>query len=632
MSDTNRPKVNLFGAAAATTTDREIDQGFFNPFDNINQLAGQSVGAESGSDYFVKLVEFVRKKLEKHPQFDLVEIPRERNGGELSYSVLAIIRNTTSLKGAKAPHNFVIYQTWIVEATGEVLRPVVDTRDPRAHFTIQVTAEDANNRYLVEVLNREIEAFYQSKTNGAAPTLYYIDPLVIPRTFNVNDENAIGRVLAESTNAVETRAWPRVHNFSDFNFVRQIGSSEIQLPVEADFATGEHRVNALGMPVYVDALVSVSIEKINASRSGPVLNRPNANRLLSQAGVMIDLVPVDVDVLAESNNRRKRDFDPIAAWAPRAVITDIQQYLTRTASGTIFTVASVAELGRDRNWARSYRGRRVAHGEVNLRDIGFLNIEANLSDDPSGWGRPVDTSAADFDDRMMSNFLDSTVARDMVISVDCPATGLQAHQTTALYNLARGGKNPKERARTEIIRSLLDATDGLIENYFDFDKEDIIVGEGEMIHTGFWYDANDRIRDIRELDNYLAIAVRLGAANPSELQHYNDTYYRTDINEMRRMSERLSLVTSAASGSVTVTGTALRVSMNPVLIEAFVKSLEEGKVPLVSRENGNGDAFVSRRSVNRSAGARRYRGGGFGRGVNRDRGGSDRGGYAADRY
>ncbi len=594
-------------------------------------LFGQKLSMSSGSEIFNKILGQMKDKLKEAPEIgiDVVGFPRERFEN-LTFSVIAVVRNLKKLDPNAPQQRFVTYQAFILEATGELPRPIVIDPNSRNPYTVTPTAEEANNKLLIELIETQLKAMYR---NGELePTVYPIDPVVIPRTLSIDTPDAVQRLFVDSTVAVETRSWTRLNDFSDFNFPRELGAADTQLPVSVDYtSSGDILTNALGHPVNIDAFVVTSVEKISSNRAAPVMNKPDASRLLSRAGVMVDLVPAEPDVLESNRSRRSERVDALAAWVPRVTVTSIEQFKTRTIAGVFFAVASSAELGRNRSWSRTYRGRRGGRDQQNLRDIGFLNIEANLDREKGDWGTPVDTNSPDFNDRAMDNFLDLTVSRDVMLAVDCATSGPQAYMTTALYNLARGGVEMRQRARAEMIRSLEDATDGLIRDHFDMDRGEFVDGEGELIHMGSWFDTLGKSRDLRELDQYLAIAVRMGANNPEGLMEYVRTYYNTDVNEARRMSDRLRILESAAAGTVNVTGTALRVQLNPALIDAFNRALIDGKLPLVSRETGNGDAFMNQRAVSSRTG-NRYSGSGFGRAMQYDRGGRGDRFAAVDRY
>lgn len=606
----------------------------YNPFAGLKatNLFGQEVNASTGSEGFNAMIETMRKTLKANKvddRFDVIGFPKEVHTN-LHFSVIAIVRNNKVPLDETLPlHQFVTAQALLIESTGESLRPYT-VEENRRTFTHTPTSEDVYNRLMTDYLREQLSSIY----NGS--NIYLIDPVIVRRTFKMDNEDAVKAQLVESQIAVETRSHIRVPGFMDFNYVSNLGSKDLQLPVSVNITGGETRYDTQGLPIYIDATVDVAIERVGSRNSRVyVPNSPDESKRMCQVGVMVELVPVDPELLDEnrSRSRKNRDFTPEVAWAPRAVVTAIEQYLTRTPSGIFFAAASVAELGQDRIWAQTFRPTKNTD-QQNLRDIGFLNIEANLDyeNNDSHFGQPIDTSAGRFSDRDMALLLDNTVTRYPMIAVDCMTTGSQAYYTTMLYNIARASTDAGKKSRLELIQSLRDATNGLIDDYIDLNKVDLLEDAGELLHTGYWFDNAGKMRDIREIDNYLAIACCAGTNNPEMIQQWSDTWLRTDISEAQRMSERLTFIQSAASGTVTVTGTALRVTLNAEVVSAFVRALEAGGLPLISRDTGRGDQFQTHRSISRVRESTLYRGNGFGGRDTRREGGRYSNSYAASRY
>ena len=593
---------------------------------------GQAIHADAGSEQFNKAYELMTKMVTDakiDARIDVMPFPREVHK-TLSYSVIVVTRNNAvPLSQGLAQQNYVTSQVLIVEASGETLQPYTDNRDSRYPYQVTMTTENTFNKLLVKYLTEAMA----SKYPGAA--IKFIDPVVLPREMNIDEPNFIRRLMDASVIAVETRAQVRVPGFQDFNFVRQLGGDNMVLPVSAD-VTSQTVKDLTDRVFHADATVTVSVEQQGSRNNGaPVLNGAQDSRVISRTMVGIDLVPVDPELLEENRikgRRNSRDFIPEVAWAPRLNARLLDQYFTRTPSGIMFAVASMVELARDRAWAQSYvQTRGSAKKRVDLRNIGFLNIEANLgSDGGERYGKPVETSASDFDDRAMGVFLDNTVTRSPILSVDCLTTGVQAYTTTGLFLAARGTAEEASRAHAELMHSMNCATDGELAKIIDLDTP-LVMGEGELVHVGFWYDDNNEQRDLFELDNYLAMAVVGGTNNPSLAQDWVATYLNRREPEEKRKSERLTLLKAASNGAVKVTGTALRVEINGEVADAFVKAMGRAKLPLVPR-SGEGDLFSTNRNIRQDAGRALYRGDGFGsRSVREDRGGSG-GRYSANRY
>lgn len=608
-----------------------MSQQAYQPFayGNSNQgTFGQRIQPNEGSAMFSKVTEVMNKQLELNnasEAYDIVAFPREIHKS-LSFSVLAVVRNNrVPLAEGRGRHNFVVGQVFIVASTGNKPARYQDNNSFRRPVTVTPTVEDANNSLLVKYVTDSLRDKYGDQNLD----VMLLDPIVIPAEVNITEDSYITKLLSSAATAVETRSQAKVPGFQDYNFVVAHGGGDLEMPVSIDPTPGVHS-DLTNRPIYSDATVSVSVESAQArSIHQSVMNSNSDSKLVCETAVMTDLVPCDVDMLEDNRGLRSLRVEPQVAWAPRLIARNIDQFLTRTNSGVMFGAASIAELGRNRDWAQTFRqprGQRA--GSENLRDIGFLNVEANLSGEEGQYGTPINTSSSDFGDRELGQLLDCTVAKNPILAVDCYTTGANAYQTTALALAARGNREVREAANRDLMHSMNCATNGILGQLIDLNTN-VVEGRGDLIHVGYWFDGDNKKRDLAELDTYLAMASIGGLKNPQLAQDWMRTYY-SEEDEAVRMAERLQLLESASTGSLEVTGTALRVSLNPDVIAAFVEAMSRGKLPLVSRA-GDGDLFTTRRPVSSTANRSVYRGEGFGRHAERTR---DRGNnrFAAQRY
>lgn len=610
----------------------------YTPFDNLtgNGVFGQAIVAADGDATFTKILDTMKKTLEASPGAKGIKVFGfdKESHQDLHFSVIAVVRdNSVPMAPGLSKHTFITTQLMLVEATGDALRaPPPDTSSLRRgrSYTVTPTPEDVYNSYLVDFVQKQLFAVIPD-----VRTMYTLDPVIIRRTADTS-EQSIKRMLQDAQIAVEVRSHQRVPGFKDMDYTSIGGNRDVTVPVTATIGA-ETKFDSQGLPTYQDASISVDIER--GSERGQrhyVPNGPNSSRRICQTSVMVDLVNVNPDYLqGQVRGKAARDFDPQVAWAPRLIVTGIEQFQTRTTAGVFFALASTAELGARRKWAETFRPSVGNKDKLGLRDIGYLNIEANLDNSDTRHGQVIDTSPAVFSDLDMEDMLDATVTHGALMAVDCPTSGPNAYTTTLLVNVARGDEVTRRESRKELIRALRDATGGRIDTFINLDQRDIVIGSGDRFHMGYWTDMAGNLRDIRELDNYLAIAARLGKNDPELIRNWTDSWLASDVaSEDQRMAERLELIKAAAEGSVTVTGTGVRISLESEVIEAFALALADGDVPLVSRGTGDGEHFRSKRAVADVSRASLYTGSSFGirdSGYRRDR--DERGNrFAPSRY
>lgn len=615
--ESEQPRTTTFSSPQSKTMSTT-----FNPFDNAGgQVLGRMIHPESGSEAFKRVVDLLQKSVSKlDGAIEIVPFPREIHT-DLSFSVIAVVRTNKVPVGPGMPkHNFVTSQLWIMEATGEVPRPY-ETTEGRARWTVNPTIEDSNNTLLADYVSRSLRDIY-----GQEITVMPIDPMIIPREQDLSKDERLMHQLDASITAVNTRTYVRIDGFQDYNYVAKHASKDVFLAVSTRIQP-ETRVDLQNRPFYADAEVVVSLEKSGPRNQGEVFHSPSTAKDVCATSVMVDLVPVDPVLLDDNRARGRASFRPEVAWAPRLTAVNIEQFMTRTPGGILFALTSMTQLAADRAYAETFRPSKTNRDGLNLRDIGYLNIEANLDEEEGGYGSylPVQDSS----DSEIGKFLDLTVTRFPILAVDCMTTGPSAYYTTGLFNVARGRTESARRAQAELFHSLRCATNGLIDDHVEA-HEPFTADEGELIHVGYWTDENGVRRDLRELDNYLAVAA-LAHKNPGLIEDWCETFYRTDIPEARRLSERWTILTSLSTGTARQTGTALRVAINDKIITGFVNSLAEAKLPMVSRDSGNGDAFSVHRAVSRTASRSLYRGNGLAQ-SQVAAGGRATSRYAADRY
>lgn len=609
----------------------------YNPFENLTNggLFAQDIIATEGDESFLKMLEIMQKTVaasKAAKSIDIIPFAKEAYP-DLHFSVIAVVRNNVEPIAPGLPiHSFATMQLMLVEATGEPLRKQqVESRHRGRSYTITPTSEDVYNTYLVEFVTKAIM--------DRAPTLtkvYSLDPVIVRRTQKI-DETSVKRMLVDAQVAVEERSRMRVPGFRDLNYTKLAAKGrDLIVPVTATIAN-QTKLDSQGQPIYSDATIDVDLEQQNDRSKNRVYipNGPNASRRICSTSVMVDLVNVDPELIrGNSRKRSHRDFEPQVAWAPRIIVTAIEQFMTRTPSGIFFGLASLAEMAVHRKWAQTFRT-SIGKKTDTLRDIGFLNVEANVNDDDVRYAKPLDTQPGVFGDREMEDFLDATVTPDALFAIDCPTSGPNAYATTMFVALARGDDRTRANAHETLANCLRDATGGLIDDFIDLDNVDIVVRDGgEKFHMGYWHDADLNMRDIREIDNYLAIATRVGNTQPELIQDWSATWLRDDTSEEARMAERLEYLEGVTDGTVVVTGTGIRVSLNAAVVEAFVKALEEGSVPIISRDSGEGDHFRSHRAVAKVTRSSLYRGQGLGQrsSYRRDREDPRENRYAARRY
>lgn len=554
--------------------ERRDDDKRFSPFGTIGgagNLTGRRVNKNVGSEKFTKLLEGIKKVLKDDgvtEDFRLIPLNREQHG--TFYSAIIVVRGTESrLAEGYGPHTHLTAQALLIEATNSEPRPYVDDSIRNNPIQVTRTSEDVyNDMFIGHVRRLVISSFNNNELN-------LIDPIVVPRDFDVENENTV-RALAETvTTGLETRALVRHAQFADWNLSEYLGNArDMRLPVTVEsISSSEPLFSVLGAHIHADAVISVSIEQTKQDRRDE-LNNPDGNEPICEAYGFTELVPVDPRILEDgmprSGRRGGRDFVPEFGWVPRFNIVNLEQSVTRTPAGLLLPIASADELGKERRWAAPMTPRRGVNsrdGSIFFNDPGALNIQANLQNIDEQYAPPIDTSDAAFGDRELGILLDRTVTQRMAIGIHCTDTGPQAYYTSPFAALARGSSEARRRARADLVTAANALTNGYFDEFFH-DNDDIVDGEGERFHMGFWRDNNQQLRDIRQIAHYLPMANMLHAMRSSMdlLDDWNDAVFG-DGDEAERMAEKLQMLNVVTQETLVTTGTGLCVTLTGAFVD-----------------------------------------------------------------
>jgi len=575
------------------------------PFKTLAQgsrLVGQRIAENAGSDKFNALLKNVQEVFKEadaaKDEFVILPMPKEVTRMHFSAIVLARRPEVPVVEGWSVNH-LVVAQVLMVEATGDNPRPYNDDSVRNRNFQITPTSEDVYNEIFQNAARKVVTDALRTQV-----AVNLMDCVIVRRDFDVTNINDVRRLISAATTGITTRAMQRHPDFTDWNLSGWTdGIRDIQLPVSIESTTTEVQTTANGDVVHADMVITVGVESRQRDRT-PRFNDDISSEPVCETSVNIELVPVNPDFLDDADinrgrrRRRDQDFVPQAAWMPRANIVNIEQMQARTLAGILFSIASVSELNRDRQWASLFRPRRGAgRKDVNFYDIGALNIHANVADEKGDFGQPIDTTIPEFGDEEFSIFLDRTLTQQMAIGIDCPDTGLQAFYTASFAAIATGDNKVRQRATMDVFDAAMDLTNGAVEMFFDPTKDQIIEGPGERFHMGYWTDANGQRRDIRQLASFLPVAnmVASNGSNMRLLDDWLDTWFGSQ-DENYRLAERLKLLNAICDDSLVVTGMGIRPTVTGHFADALAKGIRETNVPLVPR-NGDHNTVLQQRRV-----------------------------------
>ena len=228
-------------------------------------------------------------------------------------------------------------------------------------------------------------------------------------------------------------------------------------------------------------------------------------------------------------------------------------------------------LQEQRNWVQFFRRKISQAGKTpNYDDVGYLNIEANINGDPSGFGPPINTDSFNLAD--LNNYLSVMVGDNLLYSLDCP-DGSPETFYTRVFQMAANGNNAA-------IDYIYDTLDRLTGGYFskEFDRNQAIVNsDTTRVLLGNWVDSDGNLRDIRDIDT-LTICNMIGIkkSDPEYIVDWLNLFIPGSFNdEELRLSKMKVAISSFTQDTATFTGVATRVNFNPEALVAMVRAIEK---------------------------------------------------------
>ena len=545
-------------------------------------LAFAPIGRGVGSEVLNK----VQKGLLEHyaqasKEYELQVLSLDNvNEPALAFSVLVVAGR---LAGAA---NRLAYHIVVVEATGDRIAPYFENIHNTQVEVVRTTA-DAYDNVLVAKVEQKLQQAYpglEAYINAEAT--------VVPRTFDPENKDAIHKLALNAGLAVFTYLNVTSPKFTDFNLAT--GRDESQLIVDVRFSD-QPQEDMVGEPVRADFAIAFNSQRQGGQNNRSV-NAGDRQLALTNVSGFFDVVwaPVAGGNVFQNQWMPQQNI-PTQKYVARAIMTDLMSNFSYTPGAILLAIATTMALRDDNNWVQAFRPKPIIGNDVDLRDIGALNIEANLLNDPSGYGQPIDTKAESFRLENLGQLVSSLFQPGLIMSMDVPDAGPNSWFLSMFAAAAKGNTS----AQSVIFESAQDLTNGEFQKYFTLGDQ-MFVDVDNRVHLGHWIDRNGVKRDIREID-YLAVANLIGSRDPVRCRAWSDTWTRDDYPLIQRLAERKKMIMALTSESAVITGFANRVTFSAKLMDALTQGCRDaGLVVRINTPLSSAD-FNTNRGVARFA-------------------------------
>lgn len=506
---------------------------------------GRSIGSESYNELKAALID-IYKNAQSDAKISILDLDNQ-NETALAFSSLIVAMRLNS-----AP-NKVAYHILVLEATGEKPTPVVQYHGQKQIELHRVTS-DAVDNVLASLAKAAVQrAFPNHET-------HYTDATVVPSSFNLKDKAAVYKLALNAGLANGTELEITAPTFQDLN-ISQIPNGQ-QLVVNMTFGNTPIS-DDVGSLMRSDFQLSFAAQNGKSANSQSLNSGGRETKIADVAGFVEMLwAPMEpmVNPYMPVQQRQTQKF------AARAVITSMSSTHAYTPGSMLLAVAQMDALALSNNYYQVFRP--SMNKDLDLRDIGALNIEGNFDNNPNGISGPLDTKAQSFTTENMGMFLNSLVRPGMMVAIDCPEAGPQSWYTGVYSAAAVNGGS----AYDILYAAAQELTNGNFGRLFPKGAS-MFLDVGNRIHMGTYTDRNGAQRDIRDID-YLAAANILGANNVQALRQFTETYFNQSISLAERLSDRKRMISSMTNESAVFTGYAVRVTFSATFLDALRKGIQ----------------------------------------------------------
>lgn len=478
----------------------------------------------------------------------------------------------------KDKHNTkVVYHTYIIDGTGEI--PVLNLPMGGSQVTLQRYAQDAFDADYVAVVQKIMNINFPGAEH------VYASASVVPASFQWEDGNAVRNLLVHGAYAGLSKLLPSEKEYMPLDLTQMPRNNTLIGTVGFN---NDALIDYVGSPVRADILVRVvaTDNTRNAERNSP--NAAAQEYPLAQLAGFIDLSWAG----AEQNYLQQNV--PTQKFVARLVLTWLLSEGAVSLEGQLLALAFGNQLTERNGWLPYYvPNRKLKNGQLDIRDIGALNIEANLNNEP-GFGSLWDTKSSSFDDQALGKFVSGAIKPGVAIATDVSICGSDTWHNEVFVAATADGELGK-RATMTILNAANTLTGGNFANHYKTDLSPVF-SDNELIFTGTYPDpTTGQPRDLRDLD-YLAVMNIAGLNDPKVGADWTDTFTRQDIDVALRMKAREGLIKQYLNGAV-ITGTARRVTWRPEFITALAKAIADCRLDIRSQNAANSMNFSSSRGT-----------------------------------
>lgn len=562
------------GAAAAPQQDRKWS------FFGSGNLGGISRNPTSEvlTKAMAKLTEFYKDKLNIDKPLEVTLLPVD-NSKETALYLSGIC---VAVRNANEKSLGVSYHILLLEGSNEAMTPRMESWQNQQVVVDRVAGDVLDAKYMSVAHGIVLAAFpgHEAYANSGQ---------VVPRTFNWEDDDAVRNLAVNAVYPDVTDLETRM-GAPDIDLSTWARDSALQ--VQLNFNEPD-RTDYSGMPVRNNIAITLTAID-NTKTNTQTVNSQERTKRISHLGGFIDLIWAPDPGMAVHQFGNIQQQGPQYKFSPRFVMTNLENELRMTPASQLLAMVTALTLRENNNWYPYYQPRPPIAGgkQVDLRDIGAINFEANIMNEPSGYGQRIDVKTASFTPQDLGRLLSATIRPQLTFSLDVSECGSDTWYNEIFAAASTGALAAQE----DIIHAANVLTGGQFSPIYNSSEGPVIVNE-DRIHLGYYIGQDGQKHDIREID-YLAVLNLQGDTDIAAAQAWSDTFLRTDFPLAKRLMERKRMIVDLIRADVVFTGFARRVTFNGRFLEALAAACKAaGLDTRVTSPSFGGDYTSSRASA-----------------------------------
>ena len=544
-------------------------------------MFGAPISRGVGSEYYskLKLALFeIYKQASNEVEIQLLDLDNV-NEPDLVYSAIIV-----ALRNKKSADVGIAFHVLLLEATGVKLQSLFENYNGNQVEIFRVTS-DAFDKVLIDsAMNKVRKAFPNERR------IFMVDGSVVPESFNPDNKYAVHSLALNAGLAANTELIVQNPNFTDMNLGTRANDNNLVINIAFQAQQIE---NTVGDPMRSDVMITFNSNRSNqGQRNAQTVNSGDREVLISRLSGFVDLVRVPGNNPNQMyGNYYPQQQGPVQSFAPRLVITNLESNFSLTPASVLLSFATSLSLNEDFNWMQVFRPQPTGRNEIDLKDFGALNIDANVQKEASGFGTRVNTKDTSFKLEDLGQLIHMMVQPALMISLDCPEYGPQSWYLS-VFAMASNGN---QAAYSSIYRSLDTLTNGNFSRNFT-EGQAMFTDTNNRVHLGTWTDRNGNKRDIRDID-HLAVCNLVGDRDPSTIREWSNTFLNLQVPLAQRLATRKKIIAGLTNETAVFSGFAQRLTFTKEFLLAIQKSIMACGTSVQVNTPLNSSAFNEQRGV-----------------------------------